>query len=123
MTSAQTPSWRNRRVLLPLLAVFLSGLIVGALGAHRLMHQPQSQPSRSKELALEHLKTELNLPPAQTEQLETILDDFFTYYHTLQAQLDDVTAMCRQRIMRILKEEQQRKFQKLISQRQARQLR
>jgi hypothetical protein len=108
--------------LLPLLTVFLSGLIVGALGAHRLMHQPPPQPSRSKELALEHLKTELNLTPAQTEQLETILDDFFTYYHTLQAQLDDVTALCRQRIMRLLNEEQRRKFQKLISERQARQL-
>ena len=125
MTSAQTPSWRNRRVLLPLLTVFLSGLIVGALGGRHLIHQPPPQPTLKeggKDLALEHLKTELDLTPAQTEQLETILDDFFTYYHSLQAQLDDVRALGRQRIMRLLNEEQRRKFQKLIGQRQARQL-
>jgi hypothetical protein len=111
--------------LLPLLTVFLSGLIVGALGVHRLVHQPPPQPSwkeSGKEIALEHLKKELDLTPAQTEQLETILDDFFTYYHSLQAQLDDVRALGRQRIMRLLNEEQRRKFEKLSSQRQARQL-
>ena len=125
MTSAQTPSWRNRRVLIPLLTVFLSGLFVGALGVRRLVHQPSPQlawKEGGKEIALDRLKKELDLTPAQTAQLETILDDFFTYYHSLQAQLDDVRALGRQRIVRMLNEEQRRKFEKFLSQKQARQL-
>lgn len=119
------PNWRNPRVLLPLFMVFLCGVIAGALGAHRLMHQGQ-QPSwkeSGKEISLQRFKKELNLTPTQTEQLETILDDFFTYYHTLQAQLDDVRASGKQRILRVLDENQKRKFEKLLSELQEKQLR
>jgi hypothetical protein len=126
MTSAQTTSWRNRRVLLPLFIVFLCGLIAGSLGAHRWMHHSPPQPSwkeSGKEIALERFKKELNLTAAQSEQLETILDDFFTYYHTLQAQLDDVRASGKQRIVRVLNEEQKRRFEKLMSELHERQLR
>lgn len=106
--------------------LFACGLIAGALGAHRLMHHSAPQPSwkeSGKEITLQRLKKELNLTAAQSEQLETILDDFFTYYHTLQAQLDDVRASGRQRILRVLNEEQKRKFEKLLNEIHERRLR
>jgi len=120
MTSQPAP-WRNPRILLTLLIVFLCGASAGmlgmALGQHRLVRASQ-QPlwkESGKEISLEHFKRELNLSAAQTEQLETILDDFFTYYHTLQAQLDDVRASGKQRILRILDENQRRRFEKLLA--------
>jgi hypothetical protein len=126
MTPAPMASWRNPRVLLPLFIVFLCGLAAGALGAHRLMHYSAPQPSwkeSGKEITLQRLKKELDLTAAQTAQLELILDDFFTYYHTLQAQLDDVLASGRQRIFRMLNDEQKRKFEKLISEHEQKRLR
>ncbi len=126
MTSAQSPGWQNPRIVLTLLVIFLCGASAGmlamALGAHRWMHpQPQSQPAwreSGKEVSLQRFRKELDLTPAQTEQLETILDDFFTYYHTLQAQLDDVRSSGKQRILRILNEDQKKRFEKLMSEMQ-----
>ena len=120
----QSPGWRNPRILLTLLVVFLCGASAGALvmamGVHRWMHGgsiPTAQPAwkeSGKDVTLQRFKRELDLTPAQTEQLETVLDDFFTYYHTLQAQLDDVRASGKQRMMRILDERQKKKFDRLI---------
>jgi Spy/CpxP family protein refolding chaperone len=106
--------------------LFACGVIAGALGAHRLMYHSPPQPSwkeSGKEITLERFKKELDLTAAQSEQLETILDDFFTYYHTLQAQLDDVRASGKQRILRVLNDQQKRKFEKLMSELQERRLR
>jgi hypothetical protein len=126
--TCQTAAWRNPRILLTLLIVFLCGASAGmlgmALGQHRVTRAAAQQPlwkEAGKEISLEHFKTELDLTPAQTEQLETILDDFFTYYHTLQAQLDDVRASGKQKIMRVLDENQKRKFEKMLAESQDRQ--
>jgi hypothetical protein len=121
MTSPSRATWQNPRILLTLLIVFLCGATAGmvtmSLGVQRLIHK-DPQPAwkeAGKEVSLQRFKKELDLTPAQSEQLETILDDFFTYYHTLQAQLDDVRASGRQRILRILNEDQKRKFEKLMT--------
>jgi hypothetical protein len=124
MNSAHSPGWRDPRILVLLLAVFLcgasAGMLVMAMGAHRMMHA-YAQPAwkdTGKEKVLQRFQTELSLSPGQTEQLETILDDFFTYYHTLQAQLDDVRASGKQRMLRILDENQKKKFEKIMSEMQ-----
>jgi hypothetical protein len=124
MISAHSSGWRDPRVLVMLLAVFLcgasAGMLVMALGAHRMMHA-HAEPAwkdTGKEKVLQRFQTELSLSPGQTEQLETILDDFFTYYHTLQAQLDDVRASGKQRMLRILDENQKKKFEKIMSEMQ-----
>jgi hypothetical protein len=128
MPPVQRTSWQNPRILLTLFIVFVCGMTAGmltmALGAHRWMH-PGQQPAwreSGKEVSLQRFKTELNLTPQQADQLETILDDFFTYYHTLQAQLDDVKASGRQRILRILNDDQKRKFEKIMTDLQDKQL-
>ncbi len=127
MTSSQSASWQNPRVLLSLVVIFLCGVSAGmlamALGFHDWMHRRMGPPivsnwqdERGREVTVRQFWQELNLTPQQTEQLETILDDFFTYYHTLQAQLDDVLASGQQKILRILDENQKKKFKKLIVQ-------
>lgn len=128
MTASKSPSWQNPRILFTLLLVFLSGAAVGmlgmSLGAHRWMHQSQlSWKEGGKEISLEKFKRELSLSPAQAEQLETVLDDFFMYYHTLQAQLDEVRANGKNRILRILDDEQKHKFNRMMNELQGKQLR
>jgi hypothetical protein len=129
MTHSKAVSWQNPRILLTLLIVFLcgasAGMLVMSLGVPRRWASVQ-QPSwkeSGKEISLQRLKKELDLTPQQTEQLETILDDYFTYYHTLQAQLDDVRASGKNRIVRILNTDQKRKFEKLMLDFQDKQLR
>ncbi len=128
MQPAKAASWQNPRILLTLLIVFVcgasAGMVVMSLGYHYRL-RPTSQPSwkeSGKEVSIQRFKKELNLTPAQTEQLEMVLDDFFTYYHTLQAQLDDVRASGKHRILRILDDGQKRKFEKIMAEMQEKQL-
>ena len=127
MTASKRPSWQNPRILFTLLLVFLSGAALGTLGmtlgAHGWMRQSQlSWKEGGKEISLERLKKELSLSPAQAEQLETVLDDFFMYYHTLQVQLDEVRASGKNRILHILDDQQKDKFNRMMTELQAKQL-
>ncbi len=135
MTATQPATWQNPRILLTLFVVFLCGASAGmltmALGAHRWMHEIQGVPMTSpapnwkqsgKSASLTRLQRELSLSPDQTRQLEMILDDFFTYYQTLQSQLDDVRASGKQRILRILDDGQKKKFEKIMTEMQDKQL-
>jgi len=127
--TAEHSGWRNPRILLTLLVVFLcgasAGMVAFSMGFHHWLHGVSAAPAPSltgKNVSLDRLKTELNLTPAQTQELDLILDDFFTYYHTLQAQLDDVRASGKQRILRILDDNQKKKFEKLMTEMQEKQL-
>ena len=76
-----------------------------------------------REISIQRFRKELNLNPQQASEMETVLDDFMMYYQTLQAQMDDVRATGKARILRILNEEQKSKFEKMIGDMQAKQLR
>ena len=120
-------SWQNPRVLVNLLIVFLAGLIVGAFlmrfGVHGLLHKPQPfWQEGGKQVSLERLTKELDLTPEQQQQLETVLDDFMMYVQMLQAQMDDVRATGKTRVMKILSEDQKRKFERMMGELQARQV-
>jgi len=60
-----------------------------------------------KEIWLQRWKRDLNLSPEQTQEMTVILDDFGLYYRNV---LSDGKA----RILRILSEDQKRKFDKLL---------
>lgn len=113
-------SWRNPRVLLTLFLIFLCGSLTGALTV-RYGFRPKPQPltvywaQGGKQVALEHFEQELNLSPAQSKKMELVLDDFVTYYHTLQAQMDEVRANGKSRILDVLNPEQQKKFEKMLT--------
>lgn len=95
-----------------------------SLAGHRWQNpKPLSWKEGGREVTLERFKRELKLTPEQTAQLEAILDDFFMYYHTLQAQLDEVRATGKDRILRVLDAEQRRKFERMMSELQSKQLR
>lgn len=123
-------SWRNPRVILTLLLVFLAGAAAGALsmryGIHSLRTRPGGAPywkEGGKEISLQRFRRELDLTPEQAQQMEGVLDDFVLYYQTLQTQMDEVRASGKERIVHILNPEQRKKFDQIMVELQARRLR
>lgn len=122
MTGDRRPTWHHPRVLAVLFAVFLCGAAAGSL-ATRLI-SPRVSASAWKEggrtYTLEMLKKELDLTPEQAAQIETVLDEFVLYYQNLQGQMDDFRADGKERMMRVLNAEQREKFNRMMSELNAR---
>jgi Spy/CpxP family protein refolding chaperone len=119
-----TPGAQSPKVISTLVVVFLAGAAVGALamqlGLHDKLHRTAAAASKTvplaaKDAVLQRFKTELNLSPAQTQQISSILDDYRHYYQNLQDQLDDVRALGKTRIVQILDEGQRQKFDKMMT--------
>ncbi|MFN3327038.1 MAG: hypothetical protein ACK5AZ_26390 [Bryobacteraceae bacterium] len=128
MAAFHRASWRNPRVLSVLLLVFLSGAICGALAMrfsaqYSIVRLGPYWKEGGKEISLQKFKRELNLSPAQTEEVETVLDDFVMYYQTLQSQMDEVRASGKDRILLILDSQQRLKFEKMMHDLQSKQIR
>ena len=108
-----------------LLTVFLCGAAAGALvvrlsnslSAPRVTASAPPWKDVQRELTITLMKKELNLTPAQAQEIETILDDFVLYYQALQGQMDDWRTDGKKRIMDALTPEQKVKFEKLLSSR------
>ena len=122
MTGPNCPAWKNPRLLLVLALIFLCGAIAGAIAMSTAFHHwpgsSKAAPSwreGGKEIALQRFTKELDLSPSQTAELEMILDDFMKYYQMLQSQMDEVRATGKVRVLRILNDEQKRKFEKMLS--------
>jgi hypothetical protein len=118
--------WQNPRVLVTLLLVFLSGAAAGALVMRYAGPQHRrivwSNPD-GRELSMQKFRKDLDLTPDQARRLETILDDFLMYYQSAQAQMDDVLATGKKRILTVLREDQKQRFEKMIGDLQTRQAR
>lgn len=113
-------SWQNPRVLGLLLLIFLVGAAAGAVVARVAVRWSQASTAKlefnkNRDLTLKHFQNELNLTPAQTQQVQVILDDFLKYMQVLQDQMDDTRAVGKDRIMRVLTDEQKAKFEKVMS--------
>ena len=118
--------WLNPRILYTLLFVFLSGAAAGALAMKLTAPHPRGGPwwkEDGREISLQRFKKELSLTPEQAKEMERVLDDFMMYYQTLQAQMDDVRATGKGRIVKLLNEDQRRKFERMLGEIQAKQLR
>ena len=72
-------------------------------------------------LGEERFRKELTLTDDQTREVAEVLDDFVKYYQTLQAQMDDVRANGKDRIVNILNPEQRDKFSRMMTELQSRQ--
>jgi hypothetical protein len=99
--------------VLPITLVFLAGVFAGAVGmsvgGHKWLHR--SLPfytEGGKEVSLQRWIKELDLTPQQSQEMAGILDDFGMYYRNV---LSDGKA----RILRILNDDQKRKFDKLLA--------
>ncbi len=93
-----------------LVMVFLCGAGAGALAmnyGHRALHQPDFDVPAGKIRFFERMQKELDLTPAQSEQMQSILNDFWQYYHS-------VLSESKTRVEQILNPEQRRKFERLL---------
>ena len=115
-TTTRAGAWQASRLVcvLTVVLVFLTGAITGAvamnLGAHKWMHRATPfWTEGGKEIWLQRWKKELNLSPEQTQEMAVILDDFGMYYRNV---LSDGKA----RILKVLNDDQKRKFDQLLEQ-------
>jgi Spy/CpxP family protein refolding chaperone len=95
--------------------VFLCGVAAGALamhlGWHDRLHQPAFDTPAGRTLYFERLSKQLDLTPAQAEQIQSILGDFWQYYRT-------VLSDSKTRIEQVLNEEQRKKFERILQESQ-----
>jgi len=98
-----------------LVLVFLCGAVAGALamnlGVHTRLHQPAFDTPAGNALYFERLQKELQLTPTQTDQVRSILNDFWDYYRT-------VLSDSKVRVEQVLNPEQRRKFERLLQEAQ-----
>jgi Spy/CpxP family protein refolding chaperone len=122
MFAADRTSWQNPRILTTLAMVFLCGALAGAItmrsGLHDKLHRASAVYWKDDRTGFSYdkLKKDLNLTPEQSERLKVILDDFVKYHEDLQAQIEDVRATGRNRIVQMLTPEQRRRFEELSQQ-------
>ena len=106
--------------MVALTLVFLCGAAAGAVamnfGVHNRLHQPSFDTAVGRELYFSRMKRELNLTSAQQEQMESILNDFWQYYRT-------VLSDSKTKVEQILNDEQRRKFERILQERQPRERR
>ena len=92
--------------------VFLVGAATGAVVMDFKVHRnriPAFETPAGKALYFERIQRELNLTPAQSEQMQSVLNDFWQYYRT-------VLTDGKQRVESLLTEEQRQKFEKMLQQ-------
>lgn len=90
--------------------VFLCGAAAGALAmslGHTHLHQPAFDTPAGRALNLERLQKELQMTPAQAEQVKSILNDFWDYYRT-------VLSDSKVRVEQVLNEEQRKNFERIL---------
>lgn len=101
--------------LVVVVLVFLCGCAVGALvmdlGVHNRSRQVAFATPADKRANLERLQKELDLTPAQSDQIESILNDFWQYYIS-------VLSESKTRVEQILNPAQRAKFEKLLQEQQ-----
>ncbi len=95
--------------------VFLCGAAVGALvmdfGVHNRTSPPAFDTPQGRAAFFDRMNRELKLTPAQSEQMRSILTDFWDYYRT-------VLSDGKSRIEQILNDDQRRKFEQILQERQ-----
>ena len=98
--------------VLALLLVFLVGAAAGALVMDFKVHRsriPAFETPAGKALYFERMQRELDLTPQQSEQMQSVLNDFWQYYRT-------VLSDGKQRVEALLTDEQRVKFEKMLQQ-------
>ncbi|MEP7363213.1 MAG: hypothetical protein ABI972_08155 [Acidobacteriota bacterium] len=127
-SSASSSPWRNPKIVLILLSVYLCGAVSGIVGlriSQRTVSAKQMPYYKEggREISLQRFRKELDLTNEQAAEIEVILDDFMGYYQTLQAQMDEFRAFGKDRIATILDEKQRAKFDKMLNELQTKRIR
>jgi Spy/CpxP family protein refolding chaperone len=111
----------TRRVYLYFIVTIILGAVLGGVGVYYfLWYTGRIQHPRgfNKDHAITHLKKELNLSDAQTQQIGRIFDDTSQKMRDLQKQLDQpIQALhqeTRARIRQVLDPDQAKKFDEFV---------
>jgi hypothetical protein len=112
MLKATPTSWNPKLACAVTLGlVFLCGAAAGAvamnLGVHNILHQPTFDTAAGKTIYFRRLQKELDLTPAQSEQIQSVLNDFWLYYRT-------VLVDGKEKVEQLLNEEQRKKFERML---------
>jgi hypothetical protein len=114
MAATSLPRPAERVAIISLVLVFLSGMVVGAVGmsfsGHAGLHakaRAASAPVSQFSMSVADWKEKLQLTEEQTFQLTSILDDFSHYYNS-------VLADGNSRIMQILNPQQRQRFEQML---------
>ena len=95
--------------------VFLCGVAAGGLamnlGVHKVMHQPAFDTPEGKVRYFERMQKQLDLTPAQSEQMQSVLNDFWQYYRS-------VLSDSKSRVEQILTPPQREKFERMLQESQ-----
>src|SRR2546421_625640 len=117
-----SPNWLERATLarawdprvvcaVTLALVFLCGAAAGAVfmsfGGHARLHQPAFDTAAGKALYYARIQKELELSPAQMEQMQSILNDLWRYYRV-------VISDSKVRVEQVLTDEQRKKFERIL---------
>ena len=95
--------------------VFLAGAVVGALAMDLGIHN-RPRPTgfdTPRALDFERIQKELSLTAAQSEQMKSVLEDFWQYYR-------NVVSGGKQQVEQLLTLEQRRKFERMLQESAAR---
>ena len=100
--------------------IFFSGMAMGGFAmvlAERYWLQPRERALEQAEeqMALDHLSTELQLNEAQTRAVEEILDEAIMQHADMVAQFQTNRLYGHDRIMKVLNEEQRKRFDQVLS--------
>jgi Spy/CpxP family protein refolding chaperone len=111
----------TRRVYLYFVATIVLGAILGGMGIYCFLWYTgrlQHHSGFNKDRAVAHLKKELNLSDAQTQQVGQIFDETSQKVRDLQKQIDPQFQAFHQetraRIRQILNPDQQKKFDEFV---------
>ena len=110
--AAGAARWNSRvACAVTLVLVFLCGGVLGAVAMDLVVHNRQRAPKfdtpTGRALYFDRLRRDLNLTPAQTEQMESLLNDMWFNYRSV---LND----SKVRVEQLLNEEQRQKFEQLL---------
>jgi Spy/CpxP family protein refolding chaperone len=113
---AASRTWDPKIVgVVTLALVFLCGVSAGALamnlGVHKVMHQPAFDTPEGKVRFFERMQKQLDLTPAQSEQMQSVLNDFWQYYRS-------VLSDSKSRVEQILTPAQREKFERMLQESQ-----
>jgi Spy/CpxP family protein refolding chaperone len=101
--------------VITLALVFLCGVAAGGLamnlGVHKVMHQPAFDTPEGKVRYFERMQKQLDLTPAQSEQMQSVLNDFWQYYRS-------VLSDSKSRVEQILTPAQREKFERMLQESQ-----
>lgn len=108
------------RLIAILALIFVSGAVAGGLTMHLVDHRllkPQvlTLNEAEKDLAVQHFSQELDLNPEQSKAIEAILDEFIMEQANLMQEMQNSRSTGHEQILRILNDDQRRRFQKVLS--------